>query len=67
MFLLIGAGLFFYFCVALVFFTLSAMELSETGRGSATSLCTALLAAIIWPVTLTFMSALVILTRTRHS
>ncbi|MBG6210671.1 hypothetical protein IWQ49_005354 [Labrenzia sp. EL_126] len=67
MFLLIGAGLFLYFCMALAIFALSALELSETGRGSATSICAALFAAIFWPVTISVMSTLVILTKVRHS
>lgn len=67
MFLLIGAGIGLYVCVALAFFVLSAMELAETDRGDARSLSVAMIAAIFWPVTLTVMSALVAIAKTRHS
>ncbi|MET1414864.1 hypothetical protein ABVF61_21505 [Roseibium sp. HPY-6] len=67
MLLLIGLGIFAYLAVALAFFALSAMELAETARAAPGSLSLALVTAVFWPITLSVMSALVLVTKTRHS
>lgn len=67
MLLLIGFGIFVYLAVALAFFTLSAMELAETGRAAPVSLSIALVTAVFWPLTLSLMSAVVFFQNARHS
>lgn len=67
MFFLIALGFFLYFAPAFAFFTLSAMELAETGRNRTAPLATAFTAALLWPLTLSVMTALVIVQKTRPS
>ncbi|MES0811655.1 hypothetical protein ABLO27_19365 [Roseibium sp. SCPC15] len=56
MLLVFGLGIGIYLLIALAFFTLSAMELIETGQGKLSSLLIAFLTAVLWPVTLVSVS-----------
>ena len=65
MVLLLGAAIFGYLAVALLFFALNFTELLETERATPAGVVAAFLSALFWPVTLLVMSALVALTRAR--
>jgi uncharacterized membrane protein YhaH (DUF805 family) len=56
MLLVFGLGIGIYLLIALAFFTLSAMELIETGQSKLSSLLIAFLTAVLWPVTLVSVS-----------
>ncbi|MEM9635340.1 MAG: hypothetical protein AAGA50_28710 [Pseudomonadota bacterium] len=56
MLLVFGLGIGIYLLIALAFFTLSAMELIETGKGKLNSLLIAFLTAVVWPITLVSVS-----------
>lgn len=66
MILLIVAGILIYAAVAFAFFSLSAMELAETGRTRPARLASAFLAAVFWPLTIVLVSLTVAMTRQRH-
>jgi len=65
MVLFFGFVLLLYCAIAFVFFTLSAMELLETGRGNAVSLSLASLSAIVWPLTVSVLTLIVFLRKER--
>lgn len=67
MLLFIGFALFIYCAIAFAFFTLSAMELSENGRGNGMSLSLAGLSAIAWPLTVSVMALTVFVQKARNA
>lgn len=67
MILLIVAGILIYAGIAFAFFSLSAMELVETGRARPVRLASAFFAAVFWPLTILLVSLTVTMTRQRHS
>ncbi len=66
MVLFLGFVFLLYCAVAFAFFTLSAMELSETGRGNGVSLTLACLSAIAWPLTVSVMALTVFFQKARN-
>ena len=64
--LLIVAGILIYAGVAFAFFSISAMELAETGRANFVTIATAFFAALFWPLTTLVLSLTVAIARRHH-
>ncbi len=67
MFLMIGFGLVVYCAISFVFFALSAMELAESRRTGMVQLVAALVSAVVWPLTVLVMTAVLFIQKTKNA